>query len=85
MNNAVKHAHASRIRIEFDSTGRSFDLQISDNGNGMPEDARAGEGMGLHIMAYRAKAIGAKLEVAPGKDRGVTVRCLSTDNPSDDE
>lgn len=85
VNNALKHAEATQLDIEFESSVSSFDLRIKDNGSGMPADARKGEGMGLHIMEYRAKAIGAKLEVAPNKSRGVTVRCVSNHDSHDHE
>lgn len=84
VNNVVKHANASKVKIQFDTSGGTFDLRISDDGTGMRNGALSGEGMGLHIMEYRAKAIGAKLEISPGKD-GVMVRCVSTDDSSNDE
>ncbi|QJE97118.1 sensor histidine kinase [Luteolibacter luteus] len=85
VNNTLKHADASELDIEFESSIDSFDLRIRDNGKGMKAEARSGLGMGLHIMEYRAKAIGAKLEIAPNNGRGVIVRCVSNHDSPDHE
>jgi len=85
VNNAIKHSAAKSVNIEFDSSEGDFDLQISDNGQGLRADARSGGGMGLHIMEYRARAIGAKLEITARKDGGTCVRCVSTDVSASDE
>lgn len=85
VNNTLKHSDATELDIEFESALGSFDLRVRDNGKGMREGARSEEGMGLHIMEYRAKAIGAKLEIAPNNGRGVTVRCVSNHDSPDHE
>jgi signal transduction histidine kinase len=77
LNNAVKHAAASTIAIRFATRGDCFELTIQDDGRGIASDPRGG-GMGLHIMDYRARAIGARLDIAPGKDGGTCVRCVSS-------
>ena len=33
-------------------------------------------GMGLHLMNYRARMIGASLQIQPGETGGTTVTCL---------
>ncbi|WP_367870129.1 ATP-binding protein [Luteolibacter sp. Populi] len=88
INNAVKHSGAERILIEFEATADEFDLKVSDDGKGL--DAKAPPtpsegGMGLHIMDYRARAIGAKLEVAPAKNGGTSIRCYSNGEGFADE
>lgn len=77
LNNAVKHAAASTIAIRFSTRGEDFELTIQDDGRGIASPPRGG-GMGLHIMDYRARAIGARLDIAPGKDGGTRVRCVSS-------
>lgn len=85
VNNALKHADATEIEIKFEASVGAFDLSVSDNGRGMPATARSSGGMGLHIMEYRAKAIGAKLELSAGESGGTSMRCVSTDEPADDD
>jgi signal transduction histidine kinase len=77
LNNAVKHAAASVIAIRFATRGEGFELTVEDDGRGIDRGNRGG-GMGLHIMDYRARAIGAELDISPGKDGGTRVRCVSS-------
>lgn len=81
LNNAARHSGARRLRIAFHAAGPSFRLEIEDDGSGLPAEARSNGGMGLHIMDYRARAIGATLELLPGKAGGTLVRCASISTP----
>lgn len=85
LNNAIKHAEARSIRIRFQSMESGFELLIEDDGRGIPPNARATGGMGLYIMEYRARAIGAALAISVGKAGGTSVRCVSTGAPHSDE
>lgn len=92
INNAVKHSGAERILIEFEAEDSRFDLKISDDGKGLRNrgpngsDRPASEGgMGLHIMDYRARAIGGKLEISPAAGRGTSIRCYSNGELSNDD
>jgi signal transduction histidine kinase len=84
LNNAVKHASASAITIRFAPRGDDLELTVEDDGRGISREARGG-GMGLHLMDYRARTIGATLEVAPGKDGGTRVRCVLSCAPTPDD
>ena len=85
LNNAIKHAEARSIRIRFKLVESGFELLIEDDGRGIPPNARAAGGMGLHIMEYRARAIGAAFAISPGKAGGTSVRCVSTGPQHTDE
>lgn len=85
LNNSVKHSGATSVDIGIKIDGDQFELEISDDGFGIGSGAPGSGGMGLHIMAYRARAIGATLEVTKGKAGGTTVRCVSTRSPDSDE
>jgi nitrate/nitrite-specific signal transduction histidine kinase len=50
-------------------------LLITDDGKGVADNPANTEGMGLHIMNYRAGMIGGVLEVRPGSTRGTVVTC----------
>ncbi len=85
LNNAIKHAEARSVRIGFKSLEQGFELLIEDDGRGIPPNARAAGGMGLYIMEYRARAIGATLAISAGKAGGTRVHCVSTGSPDSDE
>ena len=75
--NAVKHAHATDIRIELDCRQRpEIELRVQDNGKGCrvgPDDT---PGLGLRIMAYRAQTIGGKISIEHPATGGTEVRCI---------
>jgi PAS domain S-box-containing protein len=75
INNAVRHGRARRILIRLSGDDARLCLRIQDDGSGMPPKSRRKVGMGLHLMNYRARAIGALMEVAPGRRSGTVVTC----------
>ncbi|MGA3172654.1 MAG: sensor histidine kinase [Chthoniobacteraceae bacterium] len=80
VNNALKYSHASRITISLRRDHKGLRLSISDDGCGIPigPAARRGarNGMGLHIMRYRARSMGATLRIHDRRPRGTEVVCL---------
>ena len=75
ITNAVKHASAENIRVEFDCTGVGIEIKISDNGIGRKAAARSSGGLGSGIMQYRARMIGGVLELADVEGGGTSVVC----------
>jgi PAS domain S-box-containing protein len=75
VNNAIKHGHAKHILISLTPDGDGAALRITDDGVGLPEDVGSSPGMGLHIMNYRAKMIGAVLQIRRGSPSGTVVTC----------
>ena len=75
VNNALKHGHARNILIRLTAENGRGTLLIQDDGAGIAENRGNGQGMGLHIMNYRAGMIHGTLEVAPGPVKGTTVTC----------
>ena len=80
LTNARKHAQAQTVRVLL-TRGRGGDyvLLVEDDGVGFdapPEDAHAGEHIGLAIMRERARRIGAELRVEsePGEGTRVELR-----------
>jgi signal transduction histidine kinase len=71
--NAARHAAATAIEIELAREAGALRLVVRDDGVGIPEHPR--DGMGLHLMAYRARMLGASLDIAAGWPRGTTVTC----------
>ena len=52
-----------------------IELSVIDDGVGISANSHLGAGMGFHIMQYRARSIGARLEVKPIKPHGTRVTC----------
>jgi len=74
VNNALRHADAAEIRIEYICDGNHVRLEVADDGQGIRE--YRGSGLGLRSMRYRAGLIGATLEVARRPEGGTRVTCL---------
>lgn len=73
VNNALKHSHAKHIGIILTQSNGSLALTVNDDGIGLPSQPRERRGMGLNIMAYRARMIGGALHVRPGAGGGTVV------------
>lgn len=73
--NALRHAEATRVQIRLEAHTPGIVLQVLDDGRGVQvPGARRGR-LGLHIMAYRADALGARLYVRRRAAGGTEVRC----------
>ncbi len=82
--NVVRHAQATKVRVQLTSDGQAVLLVVQDNGVGF-EVERTSPGMGLSGIRERALAIGGTLTVhsVPGQGTRVEVRvprlaCIST-------
>jgi PAS domain S-box-containing protein len=73
--NANKHARAREIIIRMRQSGKGLELSVIDDGVGVPDNSPDGSGMGFHIMEYRARSIGAQLEIKPIKPHGTRLSC----------
>ena len=73
--NANKHARAREIIVRMRRSGEGIELSVIDDGVGIPGNSPAGSGMGFQIMQYRARSIGARLEIKPIKPHGTRVTC----------
>jgi signal transduction histidine kinase len=77
VNNAVKHGPAKAISIKLRSPANQLELTVEDDGAGLPDLPKKREGMGLHIMAYRARSIGGTLCVSRRPEGGTVVSCCA--------
>jgi signal transduction histidine kinase len=75
VRNAITHGLADRIEISLECVDGGALLRIRDNGVGLSEDYRNQDGIGLHTMDYRARAIGGSLTVARRAQGGTAVAC----------
>ena len=75
ISNAIKHGKAGRIHLQLAENNGMLVLNIQDNGVGISPSSPRRNGMGLHIMNYRARTLGAELSVRPGDGGGTLVSC----------
>jgi signal transduction histidine kinase len=76
VTNAVKHAKPGRILISLDcGPDRRLTLTVRDDGVGRQTAVRSAGGLGLRIMAYRARMVGATLSIDDAVGGGTMVVC----------
>lgn len=76
LNNAVKHAQANHIKIEFELDKLHYVLRVADDGKGLQEDSIHHFGNGMKGMKNRASLIHATLEVTPSPYGGTVVTAI---------
>lgn len=76
VNNAIRHGAAQNIEISLSSGNGKLFLSISDDGRGFVAETKSekASGMGIKIMRYRSKELGAKLQFLPRTGGGTEVR-----------
>jgi two-component system NarL family sensor kinase len=73
LTNVARHAHAEicRVRISVDRRAGMLEVEITDDGVGIPGDRVAG--VGLSSMRERAEELGGTLAIEPGPEGGTRV------------
>jgi len=75
LNNARKHAQASRVRLAIYEWQGELILEVADNGRGFnPEDVPEDTRHGMRGMRERADFIGADFQVISQPNQGTTIR-----------
>jgi signal transduction histidine kinase len=76
VNNAVKHSRARIVCIRLRAQANQIELSVEDDGAGLsPAKRKKATGLGLHIMDYRARAVGGTFHIGPGPQGGTVVSC----------
>jgi PAS domain S-box-containing protein len=75
VSNAIKHGDPRKVIIQLTAEDGRGRLLIKDDGKGIQENPVHTQGMGLHIMNYRAGVIGGVLEARRDTQRGTVVSC----------
>jgi PAS domain S-box-containing protein len=78
MNNAVKHGRPKHIWVALTSVNGRVNLTVEDDGVGIAEIPET-KGMGLQIMAYRARMMGGLLDIQGQEGSGTIVTCSVED------
>jgi len=71
ITNALRHGHATRLRMRVKCHDRLLLLDVTDDGPGMLEAAQAGRG--TSSMKQRAEALHGKIDWTPGTEGGTKV------------
>ncbi len=75
VTNAVKHSGAKNILIHLDRNPEHVCVSVQDDGKGFTPRKR-GKGLGLHMMRYRANALGGELKVERRRTGGMDITCV---------
>ncbi len=74
VNNAVKHARATRIDVSLNFNARNVRLSVSDNGHGFDPNQQIADGhFGLLGMRERAEQIGGTLTIQSANEHGTQI------------
>jgi len=75
LNNAATHGEARNVTLVLSKGEGSLRLVIADDGRGIPHLAGGREGVGLHSMRFRARALGGEIEIKSSPGEGTIVSC----------
>ena len=75
VNNSLKHAGASEIRIGLASRDGAIVLEVDDDGDGFNSQNPAGDGIGIRVMRYRARLMKGELETGSAPAGGARISC----------
>lgn len=73
INNSIKHAQPTEIKVKFEKSGEHFTITISDNGIGLDEN-NVKLGNGIHNMHKRIAELGGELNVVNNQGKGTTLK-----------
>jgi signal transduction histidine kinase len=74
MRNAIRHGRARSIIVQLKDAGHDWQLEISDDGVGLPSDFTRRGGLGLRSMRQRAARLQGTLEIVRLEPRGTRLR-----------
>lgn len=70
ISNTLRHAHATRMRVELIEHPGLWRLTVSDDGTPSPADTKPNSGMGLASMEERIRSLGGTFRAGPGRQGG---------------
>jgi PAS domain S-box-containing protein len=73
--NANKHARAREIVVKLENSRQGMALHVIDDGVGCPNESKLKQGLGFHIMNYRAQLMGGRLKIDSPNGGGTRVSC----------
>lgn len=76
VNNALRHAQASRIEVNVQTSAKSLQLEVIDNGAGQVDQFHTPGHFGVLGMRERAQALGGNFNLEQIEPSGVRVRVV---------
>jgi PAS domain S-box-containing protein len=80
LTNAIKHSGAKNVLITLDRSPTHTCVSVLDDGKGF-EVTRRRKGLGLHMMRYRANALGGELKIERRDSGGMDITCVIPTKP----
>ena len=77
VNNALKHGKPRRINVRLKFARGIITLMVADDGKGIGAISPTRQGLGLHIMQYRAGLVRGTANVQPRRGGGTEVICTA--------
>ena len=74
LNNSLKHAGATEVRVGLGVTDGRMTITVSDNGRGFALSQARGKGDGLENMKHRLEQIGGRLVLESEPGGGTNIR-----------
>ncbi|HEY5896637.1 MAG TPA: cache domain-containing protein [Burkholderiales bacterium] len=74
VSNVMRHAAARNARLTLALRERRVSLDVTDDGGGIPSDAQAHIGLGLHNIQARARKLGGHARVTSTPERGTHIQ-----------
>jgi PAS domain S-box-containing protein len=82
LQNIIKHASATAVRIFMDCSNDQIELEVCDNGRGFDSDATFPGHLGLKSMRERAEQVGGSFFVDSKPGSGTCLRVQVPNNPA---
>ena len=76
LNNVTKHSQATFVSVQTSLRDGKVRMEIRDNGIGFERSSGVGMGIGLSIMAERARKVKGQLEVLSAPGDGTTIQVI---------
>ena len=73
-NNIIQHSQATAAALTLATENDGVQLEIRDNGKGLPDTPAERRGLGLITMRERAETVGGKYDISGAPNEGCTVR-----------
>ena len=73
LNNILKHAEASEVKVCFHFSQQNFSFEITDNGKGIADIKGREFGNGLMNMKNRMEAVNGKFEIVSAINKGTKI------------
>ena len=82
VSNSVRHGNAKTIRLVVTALAGAAQMTIEDDGKGFPATSVRPEGIGMHVMQYRARVLGGDLRFKNISPCGAVVQLTYPITPS---